>query len=325
MRGFLACLFLLSTLTACAGNAETVTDLAPAVPYQTVPPSETPTVIPPLTGIILPTPTTFTYTVVQGDTLNGIARRYGVTPEALLAANPGIQLAVLSVGTTLIIPTGNEIPGEPTPTPAPLPVQQARCWSEKDGGLWCFALVQNEYAETLENLSAQFTLLDANGQELASQAAFALLNTLPPGQSMPLAVHFPPQVQTDVTVPRAGIVPTLLRETGTTLRVQVLTAIRLLPGDTRYLPVIPENTLVRVEASGQMAQVTGRVILTGAGTANTLWVLATSYDAAGSVVGVRRWESPSALTADAPISFDFLVYSVGPGIDRVEFLAEARP
>ena len=301
-------MFLLSFLTACAGNAETAATLAPAVPYQTVPPSETPTVIPPLTGIILPTPTTFTYTVVQGDTLNGIARRYGVTPEALLAANPGIQLAVLSVGTTLIIPTGNEIPGEPTPTPAPLPVQQARCWSEKDGGLWCFALVQNEYAETLENLSAQFTLLDANGQELASQAAFALLNTLPPGQSMPLAVHFPPQVQTDVTV-----------------RVQVLTAIRLLPGDTRYLPVLPENTLVRVEASGQMAQVTGRVILTGAGTANTLWVLATSYDAAGSVVGVRRWESPSALTADAPISFDFLVYSVGPGIDRVEFLAEARP
>lgn len=308
MRGFLACLFLLSTLTACAGNAETVTDLAPAVPYQTVPPSETPTVIPPLPGIILPTPTTFTYTVVQGDTLNGIAERFGVTLEALLAANPGIQSAVLSAGTTLIIPTGNEIPGEPTPTPAPLPVQQARCWSEKDGGLWCFALVQNEYAETLENLSAQFTLLDANGQELVSQAAFALLNTLPPGQSMPLAVHFPPQVQTDVTV-----------------RVQVLTAIRLLPGDTRYLPVIPENTLVRVEASGQMAQVTGRVILTSAGTANTLWVLATSYDAAGSLVGVRRWESASALTATAPISFDFLVYSVGPGIDRVEFLAEARP
>ncbi|MFA5874392.1 MAG: LysM peptidoglycan-binding domain-containing protein, partial [Anaerolineales bacterium] len=271
------------------------------------------------------TPTTFTYTVVQGDTLIGIAGRYGVTLEALLAANPGVQPAALPVGTTLIIPTGDEIPGEPTPIPAPLPVKQARCWSETDGGLWCFALLQNEYAEPLENLSAQFTLLDANGQELASQAAFALLNTLPPGQSMPLAVHFPPPVQTNVTVPRAGIVPTLLRETGTTPRVQVLTAIRLLPGDTRYLPVNLDNTLVSMEASGRTAQVTGLVILTGAGTANTLWVLATAYDAAGNVIGVRRWESPSALTADAPVSFDFMVYSVGPGIDRVEFLAEARP
>lgn len=308
MQRFVACLFLLFTLNACAGNAEAVTDLVPAVPYQTVPPSETRTMIPLLTGIILPTPTTFNHTVVLGDTLSGIASHYGVTLEALLATNPGVQPAALTVGTTLIIPTGNEIPGEPTPTPALLSVQQARCWSETDGGLWCFALVQNEYAETLENLSAQFTLLDSDGRELASQAAFALLNTLPPGQSMPLAVHFPPPVQIDATV-----------------RIQVLTAIRLLPGDPRYLPVVPENTLVSVEASGRTAQVTGWVILTGAGTANTLRVLATAYDAAGNVVGVRRWESPSALTADAPVSFGFLIYSMGPMIDRVEFLAEARP
>jgi phage tail protein X len=316
MRKFLVCLFLLSTLTACAGNTEAVTDLAPAVPYQTVipsespivTPSESPTIIPSLTGIILPTPTTFTYIVAQGDTLSGIAGRYGVTLEALLAANPGIQPEVLSVGTTLIIPAGSGTPAESTPTPAPLPVQQARCWSETDGGLWCFALVQNEYAETLENLSAQFTLLDSNGQELASQVAFALLNTLPPGQSMPLVVHFPPPIQANGTA-----------------RVQELTATRLLAGDTRYLPVMLENTLVSVDASGRTAQASGLVILTGSGTANTLWVLATAYDAAGNVVGVRRWESPSALTVDAPVSFDFLVSSVGPGIDRVEFLAEARP
>jgi hypothetical protein len=308
MQRFLSCLFLISTLTACAENAEAVTDLSPAVPYQTITPSETPTVIPPLTGIILPTPTTFTYTVIQGDTLIGIAGRYGLTLEALLAANPSLQQETLSVGTTLIIPTGAQTPVESASTPAPLPVQQARCWPEINGGLWCFALVQNQYAETLENLSAQFTLLDASGQELASQVTFALLNTLPPGQSMPLAVHFPPPIQANVSV-----------------RVQVLTAIRLVPGDTRYLSVMPENTLIRVDASGQTAQVTGRVVLTEAGTANTLWVLATAYDAAGNVVGVRRWESPSTLTAVAPVSFDFLLSSVGPEIDLVEFLAEARP
>lgn len=308
MRRFLTWLFLLSTIISCSGNAETVTDLAPSVPYQTITPSEFPTVIPSLTGITLPTPTTFIHTVIQGDTLSGIAGRYGISLEALLAANPGIQPAALSVGSTLIIPTGSEIPGEPTRSSAPLPVQQVHCWSETDGGLWCFALVHNEYAETLENLSAQFTLLDANGQELTSQTVSALLNTLPLGQSMPLAVHFSPPVETNVTV-----------------RVQVLTAIRLLPGDTRYLPVLPDNTLVSVQASGQTAHVTGRIILTDAGTANSLWVLATAYDSAGSVVGVRRWESRSALGQDAPVSFNFFVYSVGPAIDRVEFLAEARP
>jgi hypothetical protein len=66
-------------------------------------------------------------------------------------------------------------------------------------------------------------------------------------------------------------------------------------------------------------------VLTGTGTANTLWVLASAFDSAGNVVGVRRWESAAALSAAAPLSFDFQVSSVGPGIARVEFLTEARP
>ena len=308
MGRFLACLSLLSILTACAGNTVEGTEPVPAVPYQTIPPSISPILIPTLDEMLLPTATTFMVTVVQGDTLTGIARRYGISIETLLAANPGILAAAIPVGTTLSIPAGDESSFESTPTPAALPVQQARCWPETNGGLWCFALVQNEYAETLENISAQFILLDAIGQEFDSQAAFALLNTLPPGGVMPLAIHFPAPQPADVSV-----------------LVQVQTAIRLLPGDARSLPVMLENTLVSVDASGRTAQVSGQVILTEAGTASTLWVLATAYDDSGNVVGVRRWESPSALTADEPVSFDFLLSSVGPEIDKVEFLAEARP
>jgi hypothetical protein len=80
-----------------------------------------------------------------------------------------------------------------------------------------------------------------------------------------------------------------------------------------------------MEASGRTARVSGRVVLTGKNTANTLWVLATAYDPAGNVVGVRRWESDSSLMADSPISFDFPISSVGPEIARVELLVEARP
>ncbi len=308
MQRFLACLLFLLILTACGQNSEATPDLETAVPYHTVTPSQTPTLVPVLTGVILPTPTTFTYTVVEGDTLSSIAHHYGVTPEALLAANPGVQSTALPIGSRLVIPTGSEISGEPTSTPASLPVVQARCWPETDGGQWCFALVQNDYAEALENLSAQFTLLDSGGRELTSQIVYGLLDILAPGACMPLVIHFAPPVPADAS-----------------LRAQVLTAIRLLPGDTRYLPAMLENTLVSVEASGRTAQVTGRVMLSGAGTANTLWVLATAYGASGNVVGVRRWESPSALRADVPVSFDFQVSSVGPEIARVEFLAEARP
>lgn len=304
----IVCLSLLLALAACGQKVEATPNQVKAAPFQTMASTQTSTVIPGLTEIILPTPTIFTYTVVQGDTLSSIAGRTRVSLEALLAANPGISPAALSVGTKLVIPAGDPLSGEPTPTPAALPVRQAHCWPETTGGVWCFALVQNAYAETLENLSAQFALLDSSGQELASQVVYGLLDILPPGTSMPLAAHFAPPVQWDASV-----------------RVQVLTAIRLLPGDTRYLPVRLENTLVSVDASGRMAKVSGRVLLSGMGTANTLWVLATAYDGAGNVVGVRRWESVAALTAETPGSFDFPLFSVGPGIARVEFLGEGRP
>ena len=308
MQRTLVCLFLLLTLAACQPEATATPEPATVVPYQTVSPTQTPTVIPALTEISLPTPTTYTYTVLQGDTFSSIAQKAGVTLQALQAANPKVSATALSVGTKLVIPTGAQVPGEPTPTAAPLPVLQAHCWPETTGGLWCFGLLKNTYAETLENISAQFALLDSGGGQIASQVVYGLLDLLPPGAAMPLAAHFIAPVQADATV-----------------RVQVLTAIRLLPGDARYLPVRLENTLVSLEAAGQTADLSGRVILTGTGTANTIWVLASAYDAAGNVVGVRRWQSASALTADAPVTFDFPVSSLGPGIARVEFLAEARP
>jgi LysM repeat protein len=308
MRRSLVFLFFLVILTGCGQKTEATPTLGTAMPYQTMASTQAVTILPALTGIIPPTPTAFTYTVKQGDTLSSIAQRNGILLEALLSANPGVSPAILSVGSKLVIPAGKPAAGEPTPTPAPLAVRQARCWPETGGGLWCFALVHNDFAETLENLSVRFALSDSSGQELANQAGYGLLDILPPGASMPLIAHFSAPVQADAQV-----------------HVEVLTATRLLPGDTRYLPVRLENTLVSLDASGRTAQVSGRVLLSGKETANTLWVLASAYDATGNVVGVRRWESASALTADAPALFDLPVSSIGPVIARVEFLAEARP
>lgn len=311
MLRWITCLIVLMTLAACGQKATPTPAVGTPAPYLAPAPTPTPgptTVAPAVTGISQPSPTPASYSVVQGDTLSGIAQRNGVTLDALLAANPGISPSALVVGTRLVIPGGSQATGEPSPTPAAAQVEQARCWPETSGGLWCFGVLQNNYAETLENLSAEFSLVDGSGQESASQAAFGLLNILPPGKAMPLAVHFAAPVQA-----------------GVRLSVQVLTAIRLTPGDRRYLPVELENSLVTLEASGRSAEVSGRVRLSGAGTAKTVWLLATAYDAAGEVVGVRRWESSGALTAEAALPFDFAVFSAGPEIARVEFLAEARP
>lgn len=306
LPAWLACLLVLA---ACGRATAPPPDLEPAAPYQTVSPSPSFTPLPALTEILLPTPTPILYTVAKGDTLEAIANQYGVSLEALLGANPGLQPAALPVGTQLVIPADAVQTAAPAPTPAPVPVRQARCWPESSGGLWCFALLQNEFAETLEDLSAQFILLDRNGDEIASQAAYAPLDRLPAGASMPLGVHFPAPVDQQALP-----------------RLQVLTAIRLLPGEARYLSVMLENILVRVESSRRSAQVSGRVLLTAPGVrAATLRVLAIAYDDAGNLVGFRRWEASKPLTEGESLTFELLVSSLGAGIERVEFLAEALP
>lgn len=309
MRRFLVCITVILSLAGCADSSTPDLDIASAQPYQTITPTETITPYPAGTVLHLPTPTVFIYTVVSGDTLEAIAKQHGITLDALMAANPGLQPTALGVGTQLIIPPGTNQESETAPTPVPLLIKQAKCWKELGGGMWCFALLQNPFAESLENLSAQLTLVDENGNESASQIAYAPLNILPAGEEMPVGVHFPGPVNFQPV-----------------LRVDILTAIRMFPGDTRYLPVMLENILISLDTGGRSAQVSGRVLLSSSeGSANVIWVLAVAYDKDGQLVGFRRWEAEKPLAAGQSLPFDFLVSSVGPEIDHVEFLTEARP
>jgi LysM repeat protein len=63
-----------------------------------------------------------TYTVKSGDTLAGIAARFGVSLEDLRAANPSVNASSLSVGQSIKLPSGtspNPTPAADTPGPAP--------------------------------------------------------------------------------------------------------------------------------------------------------------------------------------------------------------
>ena len=258
----------------------------------------------------LPTPTPFTYTVQRGDTISGIALKFGVSMDDLQAANPEISPNAMSVGQVINIPSNPENPsGEPTPTPASFAIQQIECYPTADQGMWCFVLAHHDFSEFMENVSAQVTLIDANNAVLTSQTALLPLNILPPNTSLPLTVFFPPEIPADAKP-----------------NVQVLTAIRLLPNDERYLPATVSNTLVQVNADGRSAHVNGQVLLTaGANPASQVWVTATAYDAAGRVVGVRRWESNAGVSPGGDLRFEFMVSSLGGRIERVEFAVEARP
>lgn len=69
------------------------------------------------------------YAVADGDTLWSVARRLGVTPDALAAANPGVDPRRMSIGQTLAVPAGTDAglvaearsqakPAAPAATPA---------------------------------------------------------------------------------------------------------------------------------------------------------------------------------------------------------------
>jgi LysM repeat protein len=303
---------LILTLTACAPQTDRpVSQSADVIPYLTSTKSPVPTP----EGLVaaqtpLPSPTPFAYTVKSGDTISSIALEFGVSMDELQAANPEISPNTMSIGQVLKIPSNPDNPsGEPTPTPVPFTVEQIECYPTADKGMWCFVLVHNDFSDFMENVSAQLTLVDLDNSVLASQTALLSLNILPPNGSLPLTVFFTPEIPADAKP-----------------QVQILTAIRLLPNDERYISATITNTLVEVNADGHSAHVSGLVVSQSQDTdAYQVWVAGTAYDEAGRMVGFRRWEWDKGLAAGGSIPFDFRIASLGGTISHVEFAVEARP
>ncbi len=300
-------------LVACAPPSAQPVSSVTLVPYSTLTPVAT-LVEPP--GLVvsnetpLPTPTPYTYVVQSGDTLSGIAEKLGVSLDDLRTLNPQVSPASMPVGSVLFIPSSPANPGsEPTPTPVPVHVQYIECDTAVDGGLWCFVLVRNYQPSSIEDLSAQVTLVDVDDRSVSSQIALLPLNILPANSALPLTVFFPPEIP-------VGVQP----------RVQILTAHQLDPADARYLPAELQNILVEIDWSGRSAQVSGQVRLPAESVAaRTIWIAAVAYDRSGAVVGVRRWESDAELAAGESLPFDFLVSAIAGEIERVELAVEARP
>lgn len=280
-------------------------------PYFTLTPS--PTTAPEVGTVLaetpLPSPTPFTYIIQSGDTMSAIALKFGVPLDALIAANPNVSPNAMSVGQTLLIPTDQNNPtGEATPTPVPFVISQVECYPTLDNGLWCFALAQNDSADAFENLSAQISLLSSDGSLVAAQVAIPPLDVLAPHSSLPLTVFFPPPTPVDAS-----------------LRVQILSATVLVPDDARYLNASLADPQTEIAPDGRTARVSGQVsLLAGSVPAGTVWVAAVAYNAAGQVVGFRRWEG-SGLQPGGSIQFGLTVASLGSRVTRVEVFVEALP
>ncbi len=300
--------------TACNTNISATPVPQNIQPYLTLTPSAT--ALQPEGLVIsvttpLPSPTPFTYTIKSGDTMGQLAQKFNITLDELMAANPNVDPNSMSIGKTLKIPSASQNASSgSTPTPVPFPVKQLACYPTSDRGMWCFVLVYNNSSNFIEDVTAQITLLDANGKSIASQTATLPLDVLPSNSSLPLTTYFAPDVPLNAK-PQA----------------QILTAIQIQPNDPRYLPSTLQNTSVQVDASGLTAQINGQVLLAASSSsaAKLIWVAAVAYDEAGGVVGLRRWEWTSTLSAGSSLPFSFMVSSIAGKITRVEFAVEARP
>ena len=93
-------------------------------PTSTPIPTDTPTVTPTSTVTSTSTPSApFTYTVLEGDTLNSIAAKFNLGDSGIaliLQINPSISPALIHVGDSLLIPNPDMKLFTPTPIPASL-------------------------------------------------------------------------------------------------------------------------------------------------------------------------------------------------------------
>ena len=284
-------------------------------PYFTATPSLTPDILDtdiesPPTDIPAPTPTPFVYTVIENDTLTGIAVRHSVTLEDLIAANPGIDPNFLTIGLTLTIPLEGVVTSVlPTATPVPLEIQSPVCYPLADGNFQCVAVIENNQPFAVENVVALISLQPADGGDPISKTAIPPLNLVLAGQRAAVVAMFEISASLEFEI-----------------QTSLLTAIPIADDDPRYLQTDLELDEPVISDNNEQAKVSGTLGWSGENPeVSSIWVAAFAYDHQEKIVGVRKWIADDNLLSESFIEFDFKVYSLGPAIESVEVQAEVRP
>jgi len=300
------CLFL--TLTALAGllvllgcgerseysfRATQATKVIVRLPIVTSRPTATPAPATPRpTATPAPTPTPIIHTIVAGDNLWDLSRKYGVSVSALQEANAILDPRRLQLGQELVIPQPEpEEQAIPTPTPLPYVIQRLTFHRTPVGSLWCLGEVWNTTGTVLEEVQVQVTLRDEAGRIVATGQGVPALDAIAPNQHVPFALLFRDPPQSFVKY-----------------QAQPLRGVAALPGSNYY------TDLAIVEDRGQMRGsyfvVQGRVRNTGAVTA-TVRLVVTAYDAKGNVIGLRSQplSTPLAPGAQSPFTITLLPVS----------------
>lgn len=144
----------------------------------------------------VPSPTPFTYTIVEGDTLLEIALRYGVELAALRAANADLDLSLLQVGQTIIVPLPTTVPQAPAASPPPgssaepVIASAPSCYPTRGEQIVCLGAVENPLAYPVEQVDVRIDALGMDGAVLAGETASIEQALIPSGGSAPYRAAF---------------------------------------------------------------------------------------------------------------------------------------
>jgi len=264
----------------------------------------TPTPIPSLT------PTPYLYTIIKNDTLTSIAFKHGIKLKDLVAANPGIDPNFLIIGMTVTIPlSGNLSVNLPVLTPIPMAIYTPICYTEPSGGLVCLSTVENTHNFDVENLSARIDLISPHDPESLSKDAILPITILPARRSAILSTYFPPPLL-DYSIAQVTLNSTIPVD----------------EGKQRYLDLTVKNESIEIFENQLQAEVSGEITISNQNqVADYVWVAAFAYDNENDPIGFRKWVFDNSLAFGDTLQFKFIVNTLGPPIEKVEVLYEARP
>lgn len=270
-----ACGWVITPQPDAGGSAGTSPDGAIPSLHATAPAP----ILPPIdTATPTVTPTPIIHVVQSGEILMNIALEYGVSVEAIQAANGIEDPRFLQVGQRLLIPTGQE-EGEPasggllpTPTPLPLEVQGVAFYETPVGSLWCFGEVVNHTSVDLANVQVQILLFDAGGEFVGGTDVFADADLIPPQERAPFHALFvdPPAAWASSQV--------------TVLRSEEAGALAASYAPIAVLEVVSQPAGPQLEVSGTVRNESAQR------SAARVSVIVTTVDAAGLVTGARQGE-----------------------------------
>jgi LysM repeat protein len=309
-------IFLLFLMWGCS----TPTEISPMEPTATLRPYSSSSPTPTNTHAIQtvtpqptlgPTATPFFHVVQKDDTLLGIAIRYGVSLEELLAANPGINPSILSIDQKIIIPgpEGDSASNFlPEPTPLPLPLSEVQCFPTVTNQLWCITSLENRMGYPLEGVSVIITLHNEAGEVVESHSAFSPMNMIPEDVIIPFSSLF--------NVPSDGY------SYATVYLVSGTQAENI--GD-RYLPL---EWILNKDEPGKDHKtwsVAGKLYSRDDNEkiAQGVSILAVALDENGDIVGFRQLEMDEEIGSGTELDFETEIFSLGPPIDHIQILAEA--